>query len=126
LARLSPLGSWFLGFVALHGLLAVAYKLVILLGGVGLRTWWTSWFLTGGVTVLYFFCIHGVSRRRTPNQAWAIPLPLLHLLLNLMAVLVARWLGVLETKADALVFVALILLDLAFVNRALVSILRPH
>jgi len=40
--------------------------------------------------------------------------------------LVARWLGVLETKADALVFVALILLDLAFVNRALVSILRPH
>jgi hypothetical protein len=126
LARLSPLGSWFLGFVALHGLLAVAYLLVILLGGVGLRTWWTSWFLTGGVTVLYFFCIYGSSRRRTENQAWVIPLPLLHLILNLMAILVARWLGVLETKADALVFVALILLDLAFVNRALVSILRPH
>jgi len=112
--------------VALHGLLAVAYLLVILLGGVGLRTWWTSWVLMGGVTVLHFFFIYGSSRRRTENQAWAIPLPLLHLLLNLMAILVARCLGVLETKADALVFVALILLDLAFVNRALVSILRPH
>lgn len=112
--------------MALHGLLAVAYKLVILLGGVGLRTWWTSWVLMGGVTVLHFFFIYGSSRRRTENQAWAIPLPLLHLILNLMAILVARWLGVLETKADALVFVALILLDLAFVNRALVSILRPH
>ena len=112
--------------MALHGLLAAAYKLVTLLGGVGLLAWWTSWFLTGSVTVLYFFCIQLVSRRRPPNQAWAIPLPLLHLILNLMAILVARWLGVLETKADALVFVALILLDLAFVNRALVSILRPH
>ena len=120
------MGSWFLGFMGLHTFLALVYLLFTLLGGLELRAWWTSWFLTGGVTVLYFFCIHLVSRRRPPNQDWAIPLPLLHLILNLMAILVARWLGVLETKADALVFVALILLDLAFVNRALVSILRPH
>jgi hypothetical protein len=112
--------------MGLHTLLALVYPLVALLGGDGLRSWWASWALSGGVTVLYFFCIHVVSRRRPPNQAWAIPLPLVHLLLNLLAILVARWLGVLETKADALVFVALILLDLAFVNRALVSILRPH
>jgi len=120
------LGSWFLGFMGLHTFLALVYLLFTLLGGLELRAWWTSWFLTGGVTVLYFVCIYVLWSRRSPNQAWAIPLPLLHLLLNLMAILVARWLGVLETKADALVFVALILIDLAFVNRALVSILRPH
>lgn len=112
--------------MALHSVLAAAYPLVGLCGETGLRTWWTTWTLMSFVNALYLLCIYALSLRSSKNPAWAFPLPFVHLLLNLLAILVARSLGVLESKPDALVLVALILLDLAFVNRALVSILRPH
>ena len=78
------------------------------------------------LTLVYGWVVVLWHRRGSSNNAWALPLPWIHLLLNLTAILIARWLGVLDTKVGALVFLAIMMLDLAFVNRALVSILRPH
>lgn len=78
------------------------------------------------LTLVYGWVVVLWHRRGSSNNAWALPLPWIHLLLNLTAILIARWLGVLDTKVGALVFLAFMLLDLAFVNWALLSILRPH
>lgn len=91
-----------------------------------LDQWVSSWSLMSLVNMVYGFGVVLWYRSASSNPSWALPLPWIHLLLNLAAILLARSLGVLDTKVGAMVFLTFMLLDLAFVNRALVSILRPH
>ncbi|MFM7497006.1 MAG: hypothetical protein ACKO17_02555, partial [Bacteroidota bacterium] len=99
----SSLWPWFWRFWVLHGLCAAA--------GLGLDSvrcilfdqWWDSWCLMTLLTLVYGWVVVLWHRWGSSNKAWVLPLPWIHLLLNLTAILIARWLGVLDTKVGALV-----------------------
>lgn len=110
----------------MHGLTALGCLAWDHLLETKLDQWVSSWSLMSLVNMVYGFGVVLWYRSASSNPSWALPLPWIHLLLNLAALLLARSLGVLDTKVGAMVFLTFMLLDLAFVNRALVSILRPH